>query len=203
MITDSIERTKTIKDPLFTSINKYLLEQLEDIRANGTVSEVKTAEARYLYLKPEEVQIEPPVTFQNGSIRSCIAVRSRKFFHADAMVGLVEFGEILKDFGVKPVETLKAELETNITGRAIDYGFFYLTDTLEYVFVLNEKNNGIKDVYNLLGGLHWKKLTVSIDDKINTATKRSGSVKVECWNINHPAMGVYYAPHLTTKSKNK
>lgn len=201
MITDSIERTKTIKDPLFTSINKYLLQQLEVIRKTGTVDEIKTAEARYLYLKPDEVQIEPPTTFPNGSIRSCIAVRSRKYFHADAVIELVDISTIFKDFAVNPTETTKADLETKIIDGVIDYGFFYLSDTAEYVFVLNASKNSLKDVYNLLGWLHWKKLSVSIDDKINTATQRSGSVKVDCWNINHPAMGVYYTPHLRPKKK--
>lgn len=201
MITDSIERSKIIKDPLFTSINKYLLEQLDVIRKTGTAEEIKTAESRYLYLKPEEIQIEPPTTFPNGSIRACIAVRSRKFFHADAVITQVELSDIFKDFGFKVTEKTKDQLETAIADKAITYGFFYLTDTNEYVFVLNDSNHSLKDVYKLLGEFYWSKLTVSIDDNMNTSTKRSGTVKITCWNIDHPAMGIYYAPHFAKKKK--
>lgn len=201
MITDTIERSKVIKDPLFTSIKKYLAERFAIIQSEGDPVAIKLAEDRYQNLKPEEVQIEPPTVFPNGSIRSCIAVRSRKFFHADAVIEQVTFADILSDFGIKPVEYLRDDLITAVVDKAVTFGFFYLTDSKEYVFVLNADKKGIDDIYKLLGELYWKKITVSLDATMNASTTRSGTVKIECWNINHPAMGIYYSPHVSAKKK--
>lgn len=203
MITETIERSKSINDPLFTSINKYAQARLTDIKVNGTTTEYKLAQQRYSGLKPSEVIIEPPQTFAGGIIRACFLSRTRRFFHADALIETVGFNEILRDWDIVPKEYTKEDLEIAVQDKAVTFGIFYLTDTSEYVLVLNATKKAIDDVYKLLGELYWKKMTIDLSASQDGTTKRSGACTIECWGMNNQVLPIYYSNHFAAKKMKK
>lgn len=193
---ESIKRKK-IYDPLFSSIKKYLENQLTLIIAEGDDERIKVAKQRYENLRYTDVQIEPAVKFDNGKIRACFVSRTRGFFHADAIIEKVTFNDILTDFNVKPLtEYTESELRDAIKTQDVSVGLYQLTDTVEQVLVLDPGNKAIDAVYQLLGKIHWYEMTLTIPDSKDPVTERSGDVLIKSLNMNDKVVPIYYKPHL-------
>ena len=196
MIYEEIIRNKRIKDPLFSSIKKYLDQRLAKIIAEGSVEQIKVAKERYEKLKHTDVQIEPGVTFDNGKIRSCFVSRTRGFFHSDVLIEYVTFDKILEDLEFADILEYSSEsLVLGIKKGDVTSGLYLLTDTNELVLVLDAGENTIKSVYNLLGSIHWYEMTLTIPDSKDPVTERSGSVLIKSLNMDDKVVPIYYKPH--------
>lgn len=197
MIYEESIRRKKIYDPLFSSIKKYLENQLTLIIAEGNEEKIKVAKQRYENLRYMDVQIEPGVKFDNGKVRACFVSRSRGFFHADALLEKVDFETILKDQEV----VLKGEFTTEtilttIKEQGLDSGVYYLTDTKEIVLVLSQRRTTVEAVYKLFEETHWYEMTLTIPDTKDPVTERSGSVLIKSLNMDDKVVPIYYKPHL-------
>lgn len=193
---ESIKRKK-IYDPLFSSIKKYLENQLTLIIAEGDDERINVAKQRYENLRYTDVQIEPAVKFDNGKVRACFVSRSRGFFHADALLEKVDFETILKDQEV----VLKGEFTTEtilttIKEQGLDSGVYYLTDTKEIVLVLSQRRATVEAVYKLFEETHWYEMALTIPDTKDPVTERSGSVLIKSLNMDDKVVPIYYKPHL-------
>ncbi|QDJ96699.1 hypothetical protein PS2_0190 [Aeromonas phage PS2] len=197
MIYEESIKYKKIYDPLFSSIKKYLENQLTLIIAEGNEEKIKVAKQRYEDLRHTDVQIEPGIRFDNGKIRACFVSRTRGFFHADAIIEKVTFNDILTDFNVKPLaEYTESKLRDAIKTQDVSVGLYQLTDTVEQVLVLDPGNKTIEAVYQLLGKIHWYEMTLTIPDTKDPVTERSGSVLIKSLNMDDRVVPIYYKPHL-------
>ena len=197
MIYEESIKYKKIYDPLFSSIKKYLENQLTLIIAEGNEEKIKVAKQRYEDLRHTDVQIEPGVRFDNGKIRACFVSRTRGFFHADAIIEKVTFNDILTDFNLKPLaEYTEIELKDAIKTQDVSVGLYQLTDKVEQVLVLDSGNKTIDTVYKLLGRIHWYEMTLTIPDSKDPVTERSGSVLIKSLNIDDKVVPIYYKPHV-------
>lgn len=197
MIYEESIRRKKIYDPLFSSIKKYLENQLTLIIAEGNEEKIKVAKQRYENLRYMDVQIEPGVKFDNGKVRACFVSRSRGFFHADALLEKIDFETILKDQEV----VLKGEFTTEtilttIKEQGLDSGVYYLTDTKEIVLVLSQRRTTVEAAYKLFEETHWYEMTLTIPDTKDPVTERSGSVLIKSLNMDDKVVPIYYKPHL-------
>ena len=193
---ESIKR-KRIKDPLFSSIKKYLENQLALVITEGNEEKIKVAKQRYEKLRHTDVQIEPAVTFDNGKIRSCFVSRTRGFFHSDALIEQSTFDKILEDLEFTDIlEHTSESLVLGIKKGEIVSGLYLLTDTSELVLVLDNGETSIKAIYNLLGSIHWYEMTLTIPDSKDPVTKRSGSVLIRSINMTDKVIPIYYKPHV-------
>lgn len=197
MIYEESIKYKKIYDPLFSSIKKYLENQLTLIIAEGNEEKIKVAKQRYENLHYADVQIEPGVKFDNGKIRACFVSRTRGFFHTDAIIGEVTFSDILTDFNVKPLaEYTEIELKDAIKTQDVSVGLYQLTDTVEQVLVLDPGNKTIDAVYQLLGKIHWYEMTLTIPNSKDPVTERSGGVLIKSLNMDDKVVPIYYKPHV-------
>lgn len=197
MIYEESIKYKKIYDPLFSSIKKYLENQLTIITAEGNEEKIKVAKQRYENLRHTDVQIEPGVRFDNGKIRACFVSRTRGFFHADAIIEKVTFNDILTDFNVKPLtEYTESELKDAIKTQDVSVGLYQLTDTVEQALVLDPGNKTIDTVYQLLGKIHWYEMTLTIPDNKDPVTERSGGVLIKSLNMDDKVVPIYYKPHV-------
>ena len=197
MIYEEIIRNKRIKDPLFSSIKKYLDQRLAKIIAEGSVEQIKVAKERYEKLKHTDVQIEPGVTFDNGKIRSCFVSRTRGFFHSDVLIEKVTFDNILEDLEFTDIlEHTSESLVLGIKKGDVTSGLYFLTDTNEIVLVLDSGEVTIKAVYTLLGSIHWYEMTLTIPDSKDPVTERSGNVLIKSINMYDRTIPIYYKPHI-------
>ena len=197
MIYEESIRRKKIYDPLFSSIKKYLENQLTLIIAEGNGEKIKVAKQRYENLCYTDVQIEPGIKFDNGKIRACFVSRSRGFFHADALLEKVDFETILKDQEVVlEGEFTSKTILTTIKEQGLDSGVYYLTDTKEIVLVLSERRTTVEAVYKLFEETHWYEMTLTIPDTKDPVTERSGSVLIKSINMDDKVVPIYYKPHL-------
>lgn len=193
---ESIKRKK-IYDPLFSSIKKYLENQLTLIIAEGNEEKINVAKQRYENLSYTDVQIEPGVKFDNGKVRACFVSRSRGFFHADALLEKVDFETILKDQEVVLEGEFTTEtILTTIKEQGLDSGVYYLTDTKEIVLVLSQRRTTVEAVYKLFEETHWYEMTLTIPDSKDPVTERSGSVLIKSLNMDDKVVPIYYKPHL-------
>ena len=197
MIYEEIIRNKRIKDPLFSSIKKYLDQRLAKIIAEGSVEQIKVAKERYEKLKHTDVQIEPGVTFDNGKIRSCFVSRTRGFFHTDALIEQSTFDKILEDLEFTDIlEHTSESLVLGIKKGEVVSGLYLLTDTSELVLVLDSSETTIKTIYALLGSIHWYEMTLTIPDSKDPVTERSGEVLIKSLNMDDKVVPIYYKPHV-------
>ena len=197
MIYEEIIRNKRIKDPLFSSIKKYLDQRLAKIIAEGNEEQIKIAKERYEKIKYTDVQIEPAVTFDNGKIRSCFVSRSKGFFHSDVLIEKVTFDKILEDLEFTDIlEHTSESLVLGIKKGDVTSGLYLLTDANELVLVLDTGETTIKAVYTLLGSIHWYEMTLTIPDSKDPVTERSGSVLIKSLNMDDKIIPVYYRPHI-------
>ena len=197
MIYEESIKYKKIYDPLFSSIKKYLENQLTLIIAEGNEEKIKVAKQRYEDLRHTDVQIEPGVRFDNGKIRACFVSRTRGFFHADAIIEKVTFNDILTDFNVKPLtEYTESELRDAIKTQDVSVGLYQLTDTVEQVLVLDPGNKPMDAVYQLLGKIHWYEMALTIPDSKDPVTERSGDVLIKSLNMDDRVVPIYYKPHV-------
>lgn len=197
MIYEELIRNKKFYDPLFSSVKKYLENQLALIIAEGDEEAIKIAKQRYENLRYMDVQIEPGVTFENGKIRACFVSRSRGFFHADALIEKVDFETILKDQEVTlEGEFTSADILTTIKEEGLDSGVYYLTDTKEIVLVLSSRRTTVEAVYKLFEETHWYEMTLTIPESKDPVTERSGGVLIKSINMNDKFVPIYYKPHL-------
>ncbi|QDJ96918.1 hypothetical protein PQC07_gp087 [Aeromonas phage D3] len=204
MITDKIERSKIIKDPVFSAIKAYVTKRLNEIHLEGDQKKIDLARQRYLGIAPDNVQIEPVKTFANGIMRACFLTRAgAPYFHADALIEKQTLLDIFRDFEIAPTKIKESDLIVKIEDKVISFGIFYLTDKKEYAIVLNSGKKSIKDVQGLLGDLYWDKLTVSIDNAINASTRRSGSVTPLCVAMQNYVIPVFYAEHVIAAKMKK
>ena len=193
---ESIKRKK-IYDPLFSSIKKYLENQLTLIIAEGNEERIKVAKQRYENLRYMDVQIESAVKFDNGKIRACFVSRSRGFFHADALLEKVDFETILKDQEVVLEGEFTTEtILTTIKEQGLESGVYYLTDTKEIVLVLSERRTTVEAIYKLFEETHWYEMTLTIPDSKDPVTERSGSVLIKSLNMDDKVVPIYYKPHI-------
>lgn len=193
---ESIKRKK-FYDPLFSSIKKYLENQLTLIIAEGNEEKIKVAKQRYENLRYMDVQIEPGVKFDNGKVSACFVSRSRGFFHADALLEKVDFETILKDQEViLEGEFTSKTILTTIKEQGLDSGVYYLTDTKEIVLVLSERRTTVEAVFKLFEETHWYEMTLTIPDTKDPVTERSGSVLIKSLNMDNKVVPIYYKPHL-------
>lgn len=197
MIYEENIRNKRIKDPLFSSVKKYLEQRLEKIIAEGNEEQIKIAKERYEKIKHTDVQIEPAVTFDNGKIRSCFVSRSKGFFHSDAVIEQTTFDKILEDLEFTDILEHNSEsLVLGIKKGDVTSGLYLLTDANELVLVLDTGETTIKAVYTLLGSIHWYEMTLTIPDSKDPVTERSGSVLIKSINMDDKIIPVYYRPHI-------
>lgn len=197
MIYEENIRNKRIKDPLFSSVKKYLDQRLARIIAEGNEEQIKVTKQRYEKLKHSDVQIEPAVVFDNGKIRSCFVSRTRGFFHSDVLIEKVTFDNILEDLEFTDIlEHTSESLVLGIKKGDVTSGFYFLTDTNEIVLVLDSGEVTIKAVYTLLGSIHWYEMTLTIPDSKDPVTERSGNVLIKSINMHDRAIPIYYKPHI-------
>ena len=197
MIYEENIRNKRIKDPLFSSVKKYLDQRLAKIIAEGNEEQIKIAKERYEKIKYTDVQIEPAVTFDNGKIRSCFVSRSKGFFHSDVLIEKVTFGKILEDLEFTDIlEHTSESLVLGIKKGDVTSGLYLLTDANELVLVLDTGETTIKAVYTLLGSIHWYEMTLTIPDSKDPVTECSGSVLIKSLNMDDKIIPVYYRPHI-------
>ena len=197
MIYEENIRNKRIKDPLFSSVKKYLDQRLARIIAEGNEEQIKVTKQRYEKLKQIDVQIEPAVAFDNCKIRSCFVSRTRGFFHSDVLIEKVTFDNILEDLEFTDIlEHTSESLVLGIKKGDVTSGFYFLTDTNEIVLVLDSGEVTIKAVYTLLGSIHWYEMTLTIPDSKDPVTERSGNVLIKSINMHDRAIPIYYKPHI-------
>lgn len=197
MIYEENIRNKRIKDPLFSSVKKYLDQRLARIIAEGNEEQIKVTKQRYEKLKYSDVQIEPAVVFDNGKIRSCFVSRTRGFFHSDVLIEKVTFDNILEDLEFTDIlEHTSESLVLGIKKGDVTSGFYFLTDTNEIVLVLDSGEVTIKAVYTLLGSIHWYEMTLTIPDSKDPVTERSGGVLIKSLNMDDKVVPIYYKPHV-------
>lgn len=197
MIYEENIRNKRIKDPLFSSVKKYLDQRLARIIAEGNEEQIKVTKQRYEKLKYSDVQIEPAVVFDNGKIRSCFVSRTRGFFHSDVLIEKVTFDNILEDLEFTDIlEHTSESLVLGIKKGDVTSGLYFLTDTNEIVLVLDSGEVTIKAVYTLLGSIHWYEMTLTIPDSKDPVTERSGNVLIKSINMHDRAIPIYYKPHI-------
>ena len=197
MIYEENIRNKRIKDPLFSSVKKYLEQRLEKIIVEGNEDQIKIAKERYEKIKYTDVQIEPAITFDNGKIRSCFVSRSKGFFHSDVLIEKVTFDNILEDLEFTDIlEHTSESLVLGIKKGDVTSGLYFLTDANELVLVLDTGETTIKAVYTLLGSIHWYEMTLTIPDSKDPVTERSGSVLIKSLNMDDKIIPVYYRPHI-------
>lgn len=197
MIYEESIKYKKIYDPLFSSIKKYLENQLTLIIAEGNEEKIKVAKQRYEDLRHTDVQIEPGVKFDNGKIRACFVSRTRGFFHADAVIEQTTFDKILEDLEFTDIlEHTSESLVLGIKKGDVTSGLYFLTDANEIVLVLDSGEVTIKAVYTLLGSIHWYEMTLTIPDSKDPVTERSGSVLIKSLNMDDKVVPIYYKPHV-------
>lgn len=197
MIYEENIRNKRIKDPLFSSVKKYLDQRLARIIAEGNEEQIKVTKQRYEKIKYSDVQIEPAVVFDNGKIRSCFVSRTRGFFHSDVLIEKVTFDNILEDLEFTDIlEHTSESLVLGIKKGDVTSGLYFLTDTNEIVLVLDSGEVTIKAVYTLLGSIHWYEMTLTIPDSKDPVTERSGNVLIKSINMHDRAIPIYYKPHI-------
>lgn len=197
MIYEENIRNKRIKDPLFSSVKKYLDQRLARIIAEGNEEQIKVTKQRYEKLKYSDVQIEPAVAFDNGKIRSCFVSRTRGFFHSDVLIEKVTFDNILEDLEFTDIlEHTSESLVLGIKKGDVTSGLYFLTDANEIVLVLDSGEVTIKAVYTLLGSIHWYEMTLTIPDSKDPVTERSGNVLIKSINMYDRTIPIYYKPHI-------
>ncbi|WNV45997.1 hypothetical protein [Aeromonas phage AerS_266] len=196
MITDSIIRSKRIKDPLFSSVKLYLADLAQQTLEKFGLAKYEEITNKYYNLKNEDVQIEPPTLFPNGKLIACFLSRKSGLFYADAVLPTVELKDIFRDLLISIPEKTKLQLENEISANQINFGCFFLTDQNVYVVVLNNNQNSIDSAYEALGSIYWEELTLTLEQEQNSYNKLSGSLKVKSPNMVEMTLGVYFKEHF-------
>lgn len=196
MITDSIIRTKRIKDPLFSSVKLYLADLAQQTLEKYGLAKYEEITNKYYNLKNEDVQIEPPTLFPNGKLIACFLSRKSGLFYADAVFPMVELKDIFRDLLISVPEKTKLQLETEIASDQINFGCFFLTDQNSYVVVLNNNQKTIGSAYEALGSIYWEEMTLTLEDVVDPNTKLSGALKIKSPNMAEVTLGVYFKDHF-------
>lgn len=202
MITDTLVRTKEIKDPLFSCIKAYCAKQMVEIKKEGDNERIAVAEQRYTNLMPKEVFIEKPRDFSPESIRACFLSRARGFFHADAVIEKSKFLTIIKDFEIPIPKITQEALITEIEDKRISKGLFIYPNG-KYTMVMNSKENTVEDAYKILGEIEWDKMTLTIDPAMDPATKIGGRCKLESIAIQDDSVPILYADYIIAAKAKK
>lgn len=202
MITDTLVRTKEIKDPLFSCIKAYCAKQMAEIKKEGNNERIAIAEQRYTNLMPKEVFIEKPRDFSPESIRACFLSRARGFFHADAVIEKSKFLTIMKDFEIPVPKITQEALITEIEDKRISKGLFIYPNG-KYTMVMNSKENTVEDAYKILGEIEWDKMTLTIDPAMDPATKIGGRCTLESIAIQNDSVPILYADYIIAAKAKK
>lgn len=202
MITDTLVRTKEIKDPLFSCIKAYCAKQMVEIKKEGDNERIAIAEQRYTNLMPKEVFIEKPRDFSPESIRACFLSRGRGFFHADAVIEKSKFLTIMKDFEIPVPKITQEALITEIEDKRISKGLFIYPNG-KYTMVMNSKENTVEDAYKILGEIEWDKMTLTIDPAMDPATKIGGRCMLESIAIQNDSVPILYADYIIAAKAKK
>ena len=201
MITDTLIRTKDIKDPLFSCIKAYCAKQMVEIKKEGDKERIAIAEQRYTNLTPNEIFIEKPRDFSPESVRACFMSRSRGFFHADAVIEKTKFLTIMKDFEIPVPKISQEALITEIEDKRITKGLFIYPNG-KYTMVMNSSENTVEDAYKILGEIEWDKMTLTIDPAMDPVTKIGGRCLLGSIAIPNDSVPILYADYIVAaKSK--
>lgn len=198
MIKVDVHNSKFIRDPLFSSIKLWMQDRIQYLEANNRPEDLALARERYTGLTNDDCQIEKTVTYPNGVTLVSFLSRKTGFFHADANIKKVNFDTIVADLIPTMPQYTKAKLEELITDKEVNFGSFYLTDTKEYVLVINSQKQTVDDACNALGAIKWDKMTLDLIPKTTPIVQRSGTFAVETVNMTASKnIPVYYVPGVT------
>ncbi|QZA70686.1 hypothetical protein AH04_211 [Erwinia phage AH04] len=192
MIIVSGTNSKKINDPVFLSARKFMQDRLAKLEAQGPSSELDLEKARYTGLTAKDVQIEPPVSFEDNIVRCCFVSRKTGFLRADILVEHVDVSEIFTEFSVAVTEY--ADTDTFIakvqSGEQAE-GVVFIRDKAIYGIVLAEADANPDEVMRIMGDIYWDKITVNTSDVIDDETKSGGTFSIEAINIDTTQGNLY------------
>lgn len=199
MIIVSGTNSKKINDPVFLSARKFMQDRLAKLEAQGPSSELDLEKARYTGLTAKDVQIEPPVSFEDNIVRCCFVSRKTGFLRADILVEHVDVAEIFTEFSVAVTEY--ADTDTFIakvqSGEQAE-GVVFIRDKAIYGIVLAEADVNPDEVMRIMGDIYWDKITVNTSDVIDNETKRGGTFSIEAINIDTTQGNLYIVEQIQT-----
>lgn len=185
--------SKKVKDPVFLSARKFMIDRIAKLEAKGPSEELDLAKQRYDGLTAQDVIIEPPVSIGSDStVRACFVSRKTGFFRADIVVEVVDVKEVFDEFSVTPkqYETIDA-LITDIKSGVQKAGVVRLKDLQVYGIVMAKADIVPSKVMSALNDIYWDKITVNTFDELEEPSKASGTAKIEAINIKPEVLKVY------------
>lgn len=153
------DRTRSIKDPLFVSVERLLKQRIEQLQQHDPDYELEIAVQRYEGLLAGDVYIEP-ITSEAGNQQVCISSRKTGFLRSDMNVFPLELGEIFAGLG-EPFITVRTIHELLGVFLEKDPKVKYVNcaeNSRLYAFVPGEDTE--KEVRALLGDTFFNKVVV-------------------------------------------
>jgi hypothetical protein len=201
MIIVSGTNSKKINDPVFLSARKFMQERLAKLEAQGPSAELDLEKARYTGLTAKDVQIEPPVHFDNNIVRCCFVSRKTGFFRADIVVDKVDIIDIFNEFSVSVQEYVDVNsLVDKIKAGDQAEGVVFLRDTKKYGIVLTESHMTPDAVMGIMGDIYWDQIKLNTLDGIDSSTKSTGTFEVQALNIDTTQGNLYIIEQIKALS---
>jgi hypothetical protein len=184
MIVVTGTNNKKVNDPVFLSARKFMEERLRKLEAQGPSNELNLARERYTGLTAKDVIIEPPVTFDTGTVLCCFLSRKTGFFRADIEVEIVDVRLVFNEFSVPVVEYESTDsLVTAIKGGTQGQGVVFLKPTSQYGIVCAKAKGNPDDVMEIMGDIYWDEIKTSVPGTVNATNKSSGTFDIKAINI--------------------
>lgn len=185
--------SKRVKDPVFLSARKFMIDRIAKLEAKGPSAELDLAKQRYDGLTAQDVIIEPPVAINRlGTVQACFVSRKTGFFRADIVVEKVEVQEIFDEFSVSvnkvaDIDTLIDAIKSDTQGP----GIVYLNDLQAYGIVMKKDDLNPDAVMNALNDIYWDTIKVETFDTLEEPSKASGVTTIEAINIDPVQIKLY------------
>lgn len=192
MITITGTNSKKIKDPVFLSARKFMVDRIAKLEAAGPSKELALEKERYTGLQHEDVMIEPPVKFTGGTVLCCFLSRKTGFFRADIEVEIVPLDPILAEFSVNFVTyPTIADLVTAVKDGTQIAGVVFITALKKFGIITSAAYATPDDVMKAFGDIYWDEITSESLPSMDPTNKNSGVFGLKAINIK-PEAGLLF-----------
>lgn len=173
---------KSINDPLYTPVVKFLKERIAELEINGPLDELELARERYTGIVAGDLVIENPVMFPDGITRVCFVSRKTGFARVDVDIIRVPVKEILDDFSIPLVEIADVEnLKTYVKANPAEHVLLWCKWLNTYGVLLSQQAaRTIAGPMAAFGDLFFNEYTATRESltTIDYDTLESGTVKI-------------------------
>jgi hypothetical protein len=197
MIIVSGVNSKKVNDPVFLSARKFMEERLRKLEAQGPSAELELEKERYTGLTAKDVMIEPPVTFDSGTVLCCFLSRKTGFFRADIEVEKVDVRLIFAEFSVAITEyELLDDLVAAVKNDLQKEGVVFVKSTGKYGIVCAKLKGTPEAIMKIMGDIYWHQIDTSVSNQIDPVTKESGTFEIKTINIEDTSGSLFFIEDL-------